>query len=148
MIRHYRAELMRIRRAGMEPFVTVNHFTLPTWLHDPVAVRRAFEGRAPDDALPRGLTRTGWLQRETVNEFGKYSGYLAAKFGDLVTYWSPINEPMVLAANGYVIPGGNFPPGILSFTAAIRVVENLALANSKSYDAIHRHDRKAEVGPV
>jgi beta-glucosidase/6-phospho-beta-glucosidase/beta-galactosidase len=147
VIRHYRRELALINRRGMKPFVTVNHFTLPTWLHDPAAVRRAFEGRAPDDPLPPGLKKAGWLDRDTITEFGKYSAYLAWKLGDLVTYWSPINEPMVVAANGYVIPGG-FPPGVTSFTAGIRVVENLALANAASYDAIHRYDRRAKVGPV
>lgn len=147
VMRHYRAELRLINRRGMKPFVTVNHFTLPTWLHDPVAVRRAFAGRGPDDPVPSGLRKGGWLDKHAVTEFGKFSEYLAWKLGDLVTYWSPINEPMVVASSGYVIQGG-FPPGITSFSAAIRVVENLALANAASYDAIHRHDRRAKVGPV
>ena len=151
-IRHYRAELTRIRRRGMEPFVTVNHFTLPTWLHDPAQVRRAFDGRGPDDPLPAGIERGGWLDDGSIAEFRKYSAYLAWKLGDLVTYWSPINEPMVVAANGYVnVPGaieGNFPPGVFSFTAAVTAVENLALANAASYDAIHRYDRRSRVGPV
>ena len=42
-----RAELRAIRRRGMTPVLTLNHFTLPTWLHDPIAVRDAFDGRRP-----------------------------------------------------------------------------------------------------
>jgi beta-glucosidase/6-phospho-beta-glucosidase/beta-galactosidase len=54
--------------------------------------------------------------------------------------------------NGYVnVPGafaGWFPPGVFSFTAAVRVLRNLAKANALAYDAVHRHDGRAQVGPV
>ena len=63
-----------------------------------------------------------------------------------------VNEPMVVAVNGYVnVPGafaGWFPPGVYSFPAAIRAVRNLADANGLAYDAVHRQDRRARVGPV
>ena len=124
-LRHYAAELRVSRRRGLEPFATVSHFSLPTWVHDPIAARDALAGRAPDAPLPR-IRRGGWLDRATVREFRKYAAYLAWKLGRRVTYWSPINEPLVVAANGYVnVPGafaGYFPPGAYSFTAAIRVV--------------------------
>ena len=41
--------------------------------------------------------------------------------GDLVDFWTPINEPIVVVASGYFnVPGvfaGNFPPGVLNFAA-------------------------------
>ena len=59
---------------------------------------------------------------------------------------------MVVAVNGYVNVAGAFagwfPPGVYSFPAAVRVVRNLAKANALAYDAVHRHDRRARVGPV
>ena len=48
-MRGYAAQLRAIRRRGMAPVLTLNHFTLPTWLHDPIAVRDAFAGTGPDD---------------------------------------------------------------------------------------------------
>jgi beta-galactosidase len=151
-VRHYRAELRLLRRRGLTAFATLNHFTLPTWLHDPIAARGAFAGRGPDDPLPSGFGPAGWLDGATVREFGKYAAYLAWKLGRLVTYWTPINEPLVVATNGYVnVPGafaGFFPPGVFSFTGAIEVVRNLARANAVAYDAVHRFDRHARVGPV
>ena len=42
---------------GMRPMVTLNHFTLPRWLHDPIAVRRAFAGVGPDDPVPAVAAR-------------------------------------------------------------------------------------------
>ncbi|HEU0024028.1 MAG TPA: glycoside hydrolase family 1 protein [Thermoleophilaceae bacterium] len=150
-VRHYARVLRASRGRGLEPFVTVSHFSLPTWIHDPIAARDALAGRGPDDALPR-IRRGGWLDKATVREFRKYAAYLAWKFGRRVTYWTPLNEPMVVAANGYVnVPGafaGYFPPGAFSFSAAIRVVTNLVRANAAAYDEIHLFDREARVGPV
>ncbi len=150
-VRHYAAELRAIRRRGLEPVVTLHHFTTPTWLHDPLAANRALAGRGPDDPLPR-INRGGWLNTRTVREFGKYAAWAAWKYGDLVNLWVTVNEPMVVAVSGYVnVPGalaGWFPPGANSFTGAVRVVRNFARANGRAYDAIHRYDRRARVGPV
>jgi beta-glucosidase/6-phospho-beta-glucosidase/beta-galactosidase len=153
-VRHYAAELRRVRAAGMTPFVTLSHFSLPTWAHDPIAARDAFAGAGPDDPPPTGFGPAGWLDPGTVVEFRKYAAYVAWKYGGLVDFWTPINEPMVLATNGYVnIPGvvaGNFPPGAFSFTAAIQVVRNLVRANAAAYDALKAWDRRgrARVGLV
>ena len=151
-VRHYRAELMAIRRQGMTPMVTLSHFSLPLWIHDPIAARDAFAAVGPDDPPPRGFGPRGWLDRRTVREFRKYAGYLAWKYGDLVNLWVPLNEPVVVATSGYVnVPGalaGYFPPGAYSFRAAVATVRNQALAQGVAYDAIHRYDRRAKVGPV
>ena len=150
-VRHYAAELRALRQRGLEPVVTLHHFTTPLWLHDPLAAGAAFAGRGPDDPLPE-LERGGWLDSRTVREFGKYAAWAAWRYGDLVDLWVTLNEPMVVATNGYVnVPGalaGWFPPGVNSFTGAVRVVRNFVFANARAYDAIHRHDRRARVGPV
>ncbi len=150
-VRHYAAVLQRIHQNGMTPFLTLNHFTLPTWLHDPIATRDALAGIGTDAALPK-LAKGGWLNTSTVAEFRKYAAYLAWKYGKQVRLWSPLNEPMVVAVNGYVNVAGAFagwfPPGADSYAAAIRVVLNLVAANRAAYDQIHRWDRSASVGLV
>jgi beta-galactosidase len=87
-----------------------------------------------------------------VTEFGRFAAWAAWRYGDLVDLWVTINEPMVVAVNGYVNVAGAFagwfPPGVYSFPAAVRVVRNLAEANAVAYDAVHRHDDSARVGPV
>jgi beta-glucosidase/6-phospho-beta-glucosidase/beta-galactosidase len=149
--RHYAAELRAIRARGMTPMVTLNHFTLPTWLHDPIAVRSAFADVGPDDPLP-GVKRGGWLDERTVRQFGRFAAWAAWRYGRLVKLWATVNEPMVMAVNGYVNVAGAFagwfPPGVYSFPAAILVVRHLAEANALAYDAVHRQDRHAQVGPV
>ena len=145
-VRHYRAVLRDVRRRGMTPFVTVNHFTLPLWIHDPLAVRAALKTVGPDDPLPPLPEAAGWLSRRTVGEFAKYAGYLAWKYGDLVDYWTPLNEPNGLVVQGFVLP--SWPPGALSFTAAVTALANLERANAAAYEAIKRRDKGAEVGLV
>jgi beta-galactosidase len=150
-VRHYRSELEAIRGAHMTPFVTVNHFSLPLWVHDPIAARDALARVGANDPAP-AFGRAGWLDPAIVGEFAKYSAYLAWKYGRLVDFWTPINEPFVESVNGYGnisgVVGGFFPPGALNYQAAIAATFDEARANAAAYDAIHRFDRRARVGLV
>src|SRR3954454_10042802 len=146
---HYRAVLQAIRAAHMTPFVTLNHFTLPRWLHDPIAARNAFAGLGPDDAPPAA---GGWLDPRAPREFAKYAGYVAAKLGDLIDYYSPINEPNVVAVQGYLNVEGVFaswfPPGVFNYRAVVDALLAEARANAAAYDAVKSHDATARVGLV
>ena len=142
-VKHYRRILFRIRGARLVPFVTVNHFSLPLWIHDPIAARDAFVGVAPDAPPPTGFPG-GWLDTSTIEEFRKYSAYVAWKLGRYVDYWAPINEPLSVASGGYAnipgVVGSNFPPGVLSYTGLIRVVLNMVEGQRVAYDAIKQWD--------
>jgi beta-glucosidase/6-phospho-beta-glucosidase/beta-galactosidase len=159
-VRHYRRMLWRIRAARMVPFVTVNHFTLPLWIHDPIAARDALAATPAQDPPPTGFGPAGWLAADTVDEFAKYAAYVAWKFGRHVDFWAPINEPLSVAAGGYAnVPGAfaqNFPPGALSYPGLIQVVLNLVEGQRVAYDAIKAWDTRdadrdgtaAQVGAV
>lgn len=140
----YTSIIKAVRKAGMKPFVLANTYTLPLWLHDPFGVRAAFASLGPDSPVPAGLPRAGWLSASTTSEFRKYTAYLAWKFGSLVDWWAPLNEPSVNAIYGYLnIPGvfaGNFPPAVYSYTATKAALINQGLANAAGYDAIHSWD--------
>ena len=58
-VRRYLQILRTANERGMRVMLTLNHFTLPSWVHDPLAVRAAFEGRGADDPVPEGLKRRG-----------------------------------------------------------------------------------------
>lgn len=151
-VRHYREVLVAARVRGLRPFITLSHFSLPLWIHDPIAVREAFEGAGPNDPVPSGLEKAGWLDSDTAVELGKYAAYIAWKFGGYVDTWNPINEPLVVTINGYVnlppVLAGNFPPGIASFPGTLQVIQNLLAANRLAFDEIHRWDKRAQVGLV
>jgi len=112
---HYREVLEDLRHRGIEPFVTLHHFTNPEWF--------AHEG--------------GWLNPESVNYFAKYVKRIVKALGDHVQYWVTINEPLVFLYYGY--SEGTWPPGHRSFSDSMKVFRNLLLAHLKSYQAIHRH---------
>jgi beta-glucosidase/6-phospho-beta-glucosidase/beta-galactosidase len=143
-VAHYREVLASLRARGLEPMLTLNHFTLPLWLHEPIGVRDAFAGRNPfTDPVPPGLTRAGWLDPAIVDEFAKFAAWAGWKFGDQVDLWCTINEPVVVLVSGFVNAagvGGNFPPGVFSLPAVVAVIPQLVAAHARAYDALHATD--------
>ncbi len=143
-VAHYRAVLEEVRARGMTPFVTMLHFTLPLWAHDPIAARDALAAVGGNDPPPTGFGPAGWLEPAIVPEFAKYAAYAAWKFGDLVDFWTPLNEPMVVAVSGYVnIPTvleANFPPGAFNFQGALAVLLHEAEGQAAAYDAVKLWD--------
>src|SRR6266850_2361096 len=142
-VAHYRAVLGALRERKLVPMVTLNHFSLPLWIHEPLAVRDAFAAVGPDADVPAGLTRAGWLDPAIVNEFAKFAAYAGWKFGDLVDLWCTINEPVVVIVSGFINAagvGGNFPPGVFSFAAVRTTIPNLVAAHARAYDSLHATD--------
>ncbi len=129
-LNHYRAVIEDLRVRGFKVFVCLNHFTLPLWIHDPIAVR--------DSRLRKGPK--GWVVEETVTEFTKYAAYVAWKLGDIVDKWATFNEPMVISETGYLIPQSGFPPALNNFRASRKAALNMAIAHARAYDAIKRAD--------
>src|SRR6266849_6315409 len=143
-VAHYRAVLTALRNRNLEPVVTLNHFSLPLWVHEPLAIRDAL---APlngfTDPVPAGLTRAGWLDPSIVDEFAKFAAYAGFKFGDLVDTWCTINEPVVVLVSGFANiagVGGNFPPGSFSAAAIVQALPQLLAAHARAYDALHATD--------
>ena len=155
-VAHYRDLLQALRDRGLDPLVTVNHFSLPLWLHDPIATRDAFTGvDALVGPVPTDLEQAGWLDAAIVPEFEKLAAYLGWKFGDLVDRWATLNEPVVVLVSGYINApgvGGNFPPGVFNFDAVRTAIPNMVSAHARAYDALHTtdtedadHDGKAAI---
>src|SRR5207302_7778828 len=86
-LRHYADVVRTCRVNGLEPVVTLHHFTLPRW-------------------LARG---GGVLRSDTPRLFARYAAACAEAFGDAVNWWLTINEPAVLAVVAHL--QGRWPPG-------------------------------------
>ncbi|CAN5763623.1 hypothetical protein BH10ACT9_BH10ACT9_02540 [soil metagenome] len=141
-VEHYRAELAAMHAAGLDPLVTINHFTLPIWVHDPATARlQAIFGGTPQSG-------GGWVSPSTVTEFEKYSAYLAWKYGDQVNDWIVLNEPVnSMLTSYYSIPfATGFPPAVFRPDLVAEGLRNEAAAYSASYDIIHQLDEDAQVG--
>ena len=141
-VAHYGDVLSAMNAAGLDPLLTINHFTLPLWIHDPAQSRaESLFGGTP-------TTAPGWLSSTTVTEFEKYSAYLAWKFGPQVSHWVVLNEPVnSMMTSYYAIPlATNFPPALFRPDLAAIGLRNEAAAYAGSYDLIHRFDDDADVG--
>ena len=135
-VQHYRDVLESLRAHGLEPMVTVTHFSLPTWVHDPITTRVLAQLGLPAPAA-------GWLSPTTPVEFEKYAAYLAWKYGDQVDNWATINEPFPPVLTQFLaIPGlvPSWPPGLIRPDLASTFLVNQAKAHVAAYDAIHAWD--------
>lgn len=141
-VAHYRAVFDALRAHGLEPLVTVNHFTLPVWVHDPITARPLIQLGLPAPAA-------GWLSAQTPVEFEKYAAFLAWTYGDQVDNWVTLNEPFPPVMTEFLaIPGlvPSWPPGVLRPDLAAQFVINEAKGHVAAYDAIHKWDDDAFVG--
>src|SRR5262249_28577032 len=143
-VAHYRAVLKALRAKKLVPMVTLNHFTLPLWVHEPFGVRAAFAGVNPlEGDVPAGIPHAGWLDPAIVGEFAKFAAYAGWKFGDLVDLWCTINEPVGVLVGGFVNApgvGSGFPPGVFSLPAVAAALPQIITAHARAYDALHQTD--------
>lgn len=148
-VAHYRKMFTSAATHGLQLLVTVNHYTLPLWIHD---------GKACNADLD-GCKARGWLDPKTVDRIALYAGFCAKTFGDQVDLWATLNEPFAVIMAGYILPSAERtnPPGVyLHVKDGIGVAQAMIHAHAKMYDAIHANDtldadkdgKKAMVGLV
>jgi beta-glucosidase len=121
-IEHYKKVLNALRGRGIEPFVTIWHFTLPIW-----------------------FSKMGGFENVKSPEiFSRYCEKIVEALGDRVKYWVTINEPMVYASNGY--RKGQWPPFQKNIFRFMKVVNNLVMSHNLAYDKIKNVDPSAQIG--
>ena len=136
-IEHYRSIFRCAKSVGLSVFLTLSHFTLPLWAHDPIACHKDIE-KSP---------RKGWADERTVVEFGKYADFAARVFSKDVDIWETLNEPEVVSTEGYAFGSNSgFPPALEDFSLAFRVERNFALAHNVGYKNVKKHNPSSPVG--
>ncbi|MBN1135803.1 MAG: glycoside hydrolase family 1 protein, partial [Anaerolineae bacterium] len=123
-IARYREVLTGLRQRGMEPMVTLFHFSSPRWL--------AQQG--------------GWRNRAAARHFRRFVRHTVEQLGDLVKLWCTINEPNVYAALGYLL--GKHAPGEKNPHHCFQVLSHHLQAHAAAYRAIKAMDGNAQVGLV
>ena len=122
-IRHYRDVLGDLREKGIQPMVTLHHFTSPIWF----------------------ASKGGWAAPDAAHGFLPFVRHVVDHLGDLVGLWCTINEPTIYGANGWVL--GEFPPGRKGDVIGLyRVTSNMRKAHELAYGAIKRRWPDAPVG--
>lgn len=123
----YREILKKMRDSGIQPMVTLHHFTSPTWIWE------QGEGNA-----------TGWLHEGIIPCFRRFVEKAVTDLSDLCDTWCTINEPSVYGAQGFFI--GNWPPGRSNLNDYFTVVRNMLRAHAAAYEVIHDVQPHAKVG--
>jgi len=121
-IERYCEVIKAIRERGMEPFVTLWHWTLPLWLRD----------------------KGGLLNKKFPEYFVRYAEKAVEAFGENVQFWITINEPQIVASYGYF--KDIWPPQKNSVIAGISVMRQFVQAHTLAYIALHMGSRNAHVG--
>lgn len=120
-LEHYAEILAECRAAGLEPIVTLHHFTHPAWL-------------GPDP----------WLDAKTPALFEKFATRtvaflnekLRARGHEPIRFFVTINEPNMLVFNTYL--GRQFPSGGAGGLPAITAALNhLLVAHVRAFNALH-----------
>jgi beta-glucosidase/6-phospho-beta-glucosidase/beta-galactosidase len=109
----YAAILGACRSRGLQPLVTLHHFTHPHWL---------------------GVDF--WLGGDAPQRFAAWVGTAVAALAPHCRHWVTINEVNVYAMQSYL--NGLFPPGRRGDARAMaRCFDHLTAAHVLAYDAIH-----------
>jgi beta-glucosidase/6-phospho-beta-glucosidase/beta-galactosidase len=141
-VERYHELLAALRDRGIEPVVTINHYTLPLWVHDGVACHADLAGCGAD----------GWVTRDRIVPLiALYAGYVAREFGDEVDVWFTLNEPFATTASGYLSPteDRSSPPGLaLQVDATLAVMFDQIDGSAAMYDAVKAEDPGSSVGIV
>lgn len=118
----YREMIAGLRARGIEPFVTLHHFTSPQW------------------AAERG----GFENADIAQWMARYAERAAHEFGDLINFWITLNEPNVYAYQCYL--NGVWLAQKKDLRAMLRVMKNEIRAHAAMYHAIKRVNANAQVG--
>lgn len=110
--------------AGIEPYLTLNHWDLPQALED----------------------AGGWPARATAFAFADYAECVARRLGDRVRFWVTHNEPWCVATLGY--EEGVHAPGRRDPADGLRAAHHLLLSHGLATERIRALAPRAQVGIV
>lgn len=111
-----------IRRYGMEPVITLVHFSWPQWLEDECG---------------------GWATKKARAAFQRHVEFVSREYADEVDWWLTYNEPPVVIIAGYML--GINAPGYKDPLKAAAVSRAWIRCHKDAYSIIHRNDPVAWV---
>jgi beta-glucosidase len=119
---HYEKVVDGLRQNGIEPMITLHHFTDPLW----------FEKQG------------AFLQENSPEIYAGFVEKIVRRLGSGVKLWCTINEPTVYATQGYL--KGRFPPALKDPAKVGIVLRNLLRSHTAAYRRIKEVDPSAQVG--
>lgn len=121
-LEHYKSVILALKERGLEPFVTLWHWTLPLWLRD--------EG--------------GLIAKDFPDYFARYTEEVIEALGSEIHFVVTLNEPDVVTSHSYL--KGAWPPQQKSIVQFLRATFSLIKAHKKAYAITKRMYPDIQVG--
>jgi beta-glucosidase len=116
-IEKYRTFIMALQAAGIEPMITLSHFTLPLWFRKLGA----------------------WEHPLAAERFSRFAKLVRERIAPNVRHFVTFNEPMVHAIGGYF--AGSVPPEEKRPLAGVApVIRGMLMAHAAAYRKLHSLD--------
>jgi len=113
-IKYYKEYLGELKNRGIEPIVTLFHFTLPTWFAE----------------------KDGFEKRTNVKYYCRFVKKIISELGENIKYIITINEPEIYSFESYYRQ--DWPPAKRSLYKLLSVINNLAYAHRQASKIIHK----------
>lgn len=120
-IAHYKQYIAALKARGLEPVLTLFHFTLPVWF----------------------AQKGGFEKRGNISYFVEFADRLIDEIGSGVRFVITINEPETYTYQSYV--AGEWPPQRMKKLTALSVYRNLAIAHNRIAALLHKKNRRFKV---
>jgi beta-glucosidase/6-phospho-beta-glucosidase/beta-galactosidase len=118
---HYATILAACRERGMEPLVTLHHFTHPAWLGEDF-----------------------WLSGDSPDRYARWVETAVTRLSPQCRTWVTLNEINAVGLGSFLL--GLFPPGrLLAFADMTAAFDHLLTAHVRGYEVIHRLQSDAVV---
>lgn len=121
-IEHYRNIIKAFKIRGLEPFISLWHWTVPIWF----------------------AKKGGFEKRENIKYFVRFCERIISEFKNDVKFWIVLNEPEIYTGHSYL--KGVWPPQKKNFFSYLKVFKNLICAHKAAFLAIKQADAQAQVG--
>lgn len=114
----------KLREHGIEPFMTLHHFTHPKW----------FEAMG------------GFEHEKNIEYFVNFCSFMVQEFGDDVRMWATFNEPTLYATQGYI--WSVWPPHQMNIASAGIVLKHILQAHVAAYHSMKKKKPDVRIGFV
>lgn len=121
-VQHYRDYIKELRKKGLEPFLNIWHWTMPTWFTD----------------------KGGFTKRENLKHFERFVQKITDEYAEDLNYIITLNEPNVYASFSY--GNGLWPPQERNWFKAVWTYMNLVKAHKKAYRILKHRNKSLHIG--
>ncbi len=121
-LERYRRLVDHLAATGMEPVVTLFHYTHPRWFH----------------------SGTPWTSPASVEVFSRFAERTARALGPAARVYTILNEPLVFVLGGFL--DGQIPPGIADGRSAASALDHLLAAHAEAAARVRDVTPHAAIG--